>query len=125
MFVRNNGKTPAWITAAGSNGRWVTDQNPLPKDPDYIRMGPFTNEGQLLPPSAWLDQGFPLDKTRIDKVLRKEMSLYVYGFVEYRDVYGDTHLTRYCYRAKAAQDLNHSHPLDFYIDGPDGYLRAT
>lgn len=126
VHFRNNGKTPAWVTAAGSNGQWVSEQNPLPKIPKYDLMGPFTKEGQLLPPTAYLDQGFPLERIRIEKAVKKELVLYVFGFVEYRDVYGEQRLTRYCYRAKPALDLNHPSPLDFYFDSPaDGYLKAT
>jgi len=124
--IKNKGQTPAWVTAAGSKGQWASDQNPLPKTPKYDPMGPFTKEGQLLPPTAYFPQGFPLEKTRIDKAVKKELVLYIFGFVEYRDVYGDRHLTRYCYRAKPALDLNHPFPLDFYFDNPtDGYLKAT
>ncbi len=124
--LKNNGKTPAWVTAAGSNGQWVSDQNPLPKIPKYDLMEPFTKEGQLLPPTAWLPQGFPLEKARIDKAVKKELILYIFGFVEYRDVYGEQHVTRYCYRAKPALDLNHPNALDFYFESPaDGYLKAT
>jgi hypothetical protein len=124
--LRNNGKTPAWVTAAGSNGWWVDDKHPLPKTPKYDLMGPFTKEGQLLPPTAWLSQGFPLQKTQIDRAVRKEAVLYIFGFIEYRDIFGNQHMTRYCYQAKPALDLNHSNPLDFYFDSPaEGYLKAT
>jgi len=124
--IVNNGKTPAWVTRAGSNGWWASDKNPLPKTPKYDLMEPFTKEGQLLPPTAGLPQGFPLEKTRIDRAVKKELILYIFGFVEYRDVYGEQHLTRYCYRAKPALDLNHPNALDFYFASPtDGYLKAT
>ena len=123
--IRNNGNTPAWVTAAGSNGWWVTDQNPLPRTPKYTLMQPFTKDGQLLPPTASFEQGFPLEKARIDRAVKKEVFLYVFGFVEYRDIYGNKHLTRYCYQAKPPLDLNHPQQLDFYIDGPDEYLKAT
>ena len=42
--LRNNGKTPAWITAAGSNGKGATDQLPLSTKPPYDEMKPFTKK---------------------------------------------------------------------------------
>jgi hypothetical protein len=123
--VRNNGKTPAWVTAAGSNGWCETKQKPLPETPSYTHLSPFTKEGQLLPPTASLPQGITLQKSHIEMAVKGEASLYMFGYVEYRDVYGNQHLTRYCYQAKPALDLNHPSPLDFYIGGPDQYSKAT
>ena len=37
--IPNNGNTPAWVMAAGSNGSWVDDNNPLPKKPKYDSKG--------------------------------------------------------------------------------------
>jgi hypothetical protein len=121
----NKGKTPAWVTAAGSNAWAATGATPLPDMPEYGLMEPFPKEGQLLPPSAFIEQGFPFTKAQIDKAIKKETTLYVFGFGEYRDVYRDVHLTRYCYKAKTTLDLKHQHALDFYIDGPKNYMKAT
>jgi len=125
--LRNNGKSPAWVTAAGSKGLWATDTNPLPKDPKscYDLMGPFTKKGQLLPPTAWLPQGFSLPNAELTRAVRKEVILYVFGFIEYRDIYGDHHRTRYCYQAKPTLDQTSPNPLDFYVGGPDEYSDAT
>lgn len=124
----NNGKTPAWILEAGSNGMWTTSVNPLPKKPNYILMGPLPPKGQLLPPTAYLPQGFPIDQGRIQLVLRGQMDLYIYGYTRYLDVFGKSHLTRYCYKAKKPQDANHPFPLEFFFDNPtndDAYLDAN
>jgi hypothetical protein len=75
--IPNNGNTPAWVTAAGSRGSWVDDKNPLPEKPGYDLMGPFPPNGQLLPPTAWLLQGFPLEKTKLDQVVNKSLNLYI------------------------------------------------
>jgi len=123
--LKNNGKSPAWVTAAGSKGLWADDKNPLPKHPEYNLMGPFSKKGQLLPPSAWLPQGFSLPNIQLTRAVKGEAVLYVFGFIEYRDVYGENHRSRYCYQAKPSLDLTHPHPLDFYIGGPDEYSEAT
>jgi len=123
--VRNNGKTPAWVTAAGSRGWCKTEQKPLPETPKYTEMGPFTKDGQLLPPTASLPQGITLQQAHINTALKDGGAIYMFGYVEYRDVYGGAHLTRYCYQTKPTLDLNHPDPLDFYISGPEEYLKAT
>jgi hypothetical protein len=122
---RNKGKTPAWVIAAGANAWAASGANPLPDAPKYGLLEPITTEGQLLPPTAWIEQGASFTKAQIDAALKQHTTLYMFGFAEYRDVYEDTHLTRYCYIAKPALDLKHPGPLDFYIGGPKSYMKAT
>jgi len=120
----NNGKTPAWVIAAGSQGKGATKEKPLPDLPPYTEMKPFSEKGSLLSPNGSLAQGFPLEQERIDHVLSGQSQLYIFGYVRYRDIYGDSHITRYCFQAKKSQDANHPHPLEFYIGGPDHYTEA-
>jgi hypothetical protein len=123
--LRNNGKTPAWVTAAGSNGWCASEQKLLPDTPIYTEMTPFDKAGKLLPPLASLPQGIAFQKVHMDLAIKEEVVLYVFGYAKYRDIYGNKHLTRYCFQAKPALDLNHPHRLDFYVGGPDQYLKAT
>jgi hypothetical protein len=122
--LRNNGKTPAWITAAGSNGKGATVQQPLPTKPPYIEMGPFSKKGSLLSPSGSFEQGFKLTKERLDHVQARKSQLFIFGYADYRDVYGDPHIVRYCFEARKSQDANHPHPLEFYVSGPNEYMDA-
>lgn len=122
--LRNNGHTPAWITAAGSNGKGATKQQPLPSKPPYTEMTPFSKKGSLLSPTGVFEQGFPLAKERLDHVQAGHSQLFIFGYVKYRDVYGDSHVVRYCFEAKKALDANHPHPLEFYVSGPDQYIDA-
>jgi hypothetical protein len=122
--LRNNGKTPAWITAAGSQGKGATKQKPLPDVPPYTEMGPFSEKGSLLSPTGALPQGFPISQEWIDQVLAGQTTLFLFGYAKYRDVYGDIHITRYCFESKKSQDANHPHPLEFYVGGPNNYTGA-
>jgi len=123
--VLNTGKTPAWVKSAGSNGWWVDRDHPLPGSPKYTVMSPFPQRGSPLSPGGYIPQGISLSDAQLARAVRGEISLYVFGFVEYEDIYGTSHRTRYSYRAQNALDLTHPQPLDFYVDGPDGYLEAT
>jgi hypothetical protein len=122
--LRNNGKTPAWITAAGSAGKGATKQQPLPAIPPYGEMAPFSEKGNLLSPTGAFTQGFPLPKERLDLVQAGQAQLFIFGYAKYRDAYGDPHVVRYCFEAKKAQDINHPFPLEFYVGGPDNYTDA-
>ena len=122
--LKNNGKTPAWIIAAGSKGKGATEQQPLPVKPLYDEMSPFTKKGNLLSPTNSFTQGFPLEKQRLDHVLAGQSRLFIFGYASYRDVYGDSHIIRYCFEAKKSQDANHPHPLEFYVGGPNAYWEA-
>lgn len=123
--ITNNGRTPAWVTAAGSVGLIRKDEKELPKTPPYSPMGPFSETGSVLPPTAWLPQGFPLTNDQLTKVAKGEQLLYVTGFIEYRDIYKVKHRTSYCYQLKRAQDLTYPNPLDFCIAGPTEYNDAN
>jgi hypothetical protein len=122
--LTNNGKTPAWITAAGSSGKGATEQQPLPTMPPYTEMKPFSKKGSLLSPTGSLAQGFPLTRERLDHVQAGKSQLFIFGYARYRDVYGDPHIVRYCFEAQKTQDANHPHPLEFYVSGPDEYMDA-
>jgi hypothetical protein len=124
VHLKNTGKTPAWIFAAGSQGKGQTKEKPLPAIPPYQEMKPFSEKGSLLSPDAFFPQGFPLDQERIDHVLSGKSELFVFGYAKYRDIYGKPHVIRYCFEAKKSQDANHPHPLEFYVGGPENYIEA-
>jgi hypothetical protein len=123
--LRNKGKTPAWVTAAGSRGKGVTDEKPLPGTPSYDEMKPFfSNKGMLLPPEGSFTQGFPFTQEHVDSILAKQSKLFVFGYAKYRDMYKKRHIIRYCFEAGKSLDANHPHPLEFYVGGPDEYWEA-
>jgi hypothetical protein len=121
----NNGQTPAWMMAAGSVAIVKNKGEQLPSTlPNYAFMSPFPLDGQLLTPNGFMDQGFPISEVLVAKILKEEKLLYVAGVIEYRDVYKETHHTRYCYQIKRNNDLT-GPILDGFFEGPIGYNEAT
>jgi hypothetical protein len=120
----NNGKTPAWITSAGSAGKSTAKEQPLPTTPSYTEMKPFSEKGSLLSPTSTFTQGFLLTKERLDSVQDGQSQLFIFGYAKYRDAYGDSHIIRYCFEAQKSHDANHPYPLQFYVGGSDNYVDA-
>jgi hypothetical protein len=118
--IRNTGRTPAWITSMGACAYFVKDEKDLPKTPNYTRAGPFAGKGTLLSPDAFTETGVPVTQQQAEQVRRGEMTLYFSGFVQYRDIFGEKHETRYCYQLKPSHDLTGA-PSEFYVGGPDRY----
>jgi hypothetical protein len=123
--IMNQGHTPAWITAMGSHGQIVKTIEDLPKQPQYDMAGPFSKKGSPMPPGAVVHQPFWLEETRLSQVERGESTLFLFGMVKYRDVFGVEHETRYCYQFKPALGLTDPVMRDFYVGGPDTYIEAT
>ena len=123
--LTNNGRTPAWVTAAGSVGMVLSNGKELPTVPSYTLMGPFTKKGTLLAVGGSLPQGFPLSNDVLAKAVKQEIMLFVAGFIEYTDIYGEAHRTSYCHQLKRSQDLTRKDPLDAYFAGPAELNEAT
>jgi hypothetical protein len=127
--VENRGRTPAWVTSLGSAARIIKARDELPENPPYTMAGPFTREGTVLPPKAKASRGVTIPAAKMAAVEHgyegKEYALYVFGIVEYRDIFGSKHETRYCYRFKPGPTEADPAPRDFYVDGPSSYSRAT
>ena len=123
--LQNRGHTPAWVTSLGSAGTIVhADQN-LPETPQYTMAGPFPPEGTVLSPEGKVLRGLTIPFDQMTAVEQGTHTLYVVGMVEYRDVFGSKHETRYCYRFKTGPTAIDTSPRDFYVDGPPSYIRAS
>jgi hypothetical protein len=87
--------------------------------------GPFPREGTVLIPKGKVLRGLTIPATRMAPVELGEYVLDVFGIVEYRDVFGRSHETRYCYGYKPGPTNADPAPRDFYVDGPPTYIKAT
>ena len=127
--VENKGRTTAWVTALGSASQIIKAGDELPEEPPYTMAGPFTREGTVLPPNAKASRGVNIPAPNMAAIEHgyqgQEYVLYVFGIVEYRDIFGGEHETRYCYRFKPGPTEADPAPRDFYVDGPTSYNRAT
>jgi hypothetical protein len=124
--VINSGRTPAWVKKTGSRGQVLRKgkESDLPQAPPPCDLiSPFTDEGSPLPPHSHLTHIFAIPQPNWIAVENEEATLYIWGFAEYRDVYGNDHITRYCYVYQPSKDDIRSR--DFYIGGPKGYNEAS
>jgi hypothetical protein len=121
--IRNNGRTPAWITAMGSCGKLVRSESDLPENPPFTDAGPFTPKGSVLSPNAFTETGIPITAQQLQTLVRGEVILYFMGYVKYRDAFNQKHETQYCYQLKPSHDLTSTAPLEFYVGGPDRFNR--
>jgi hypothetical protein len=127
--VENKGRTPAWMTSLGSAASIIKAGDELPATPPYTMAGPFTREGTVLPPKGKASRGVEIPAANMAAVEHghqgQDYFLYVFGIVGYRDIFGRTHETRYCFRFKTGPTTADPAPRDFYVDGPSSYSRAT
>jgi hypothetical protein len=97
---KNFGTTPAWITDASGLFNKTTDLNNLPPEPVYFPTG-FTHEAIVAPDSPTSEVTLPLfpnpmlTPDEIRSVERRELFLYAYGIIKYRDIHGREHETRW------------------------------
>jgi hypothetical protein len=124
--LTNTGKSPAWITDAGSCALYLNPQDKIPENPSFTKMGPFPKEGGLLAPGGMVLQGVPVTQTKIDHVLEKDKVYYFLGFVKYRGLDNKKviHETFYCFQLAKAQNQTLPVPVEFYVSGPPAFNRA-
>lgn len=121
----NKGRTAAWVTSLGSAGKSVQADEKLPEEPPYTMAGPFPSQGAVLAPNGRILRGLTIPFEHMNRVEQGQRILYVFGRVEYRDVFRVKHETRYCYRFKTGPTTTDPSPRDFYVDGPNEYNKAT
>jgi hypothetical protein len=124
VSLQNNGRTAAQITSAGSAAKGSIEEKPLPTYLPYTEMMPFPERGTPLLPNGSFEQGFELSRERLDHALSGQSQFFIFGYVKYRDAYGDSHITKYCFEAKKSLDANLKYPVDFYVSGPSNYIDA-
>jgi len=123
--VKNMGKTPAHLTAKGEQSD-VGDRSFRPPDdpPIYGSLIRWENEA-ILPPGAGMDTLLYLTANQALPVYIGEKSLWVHGFVEYKDSFGNPHETRYCFRYYPRLGGKDVATVGFFPDGPAAYNKAT
>lgn len=137
--IANRGKTPARIKSVLATSKlvpippnaWTGRPGELPKEPDYSdanKLVPITEIDIIIAPTDSLRHVhvfiFPEEWK---KVRRRELSLYVYGYVEYFDtIRGLEHETRFCSIYWVPQ-AGYNEPTGFMFSQiiPAAYFRAT
>jgi hypothetical protein len=131
----NTGKTPAFVLEIGHRAVVQDMKQPLPDiQPAYAECAPVGSPMKEV--SKWDGDGFPVQpESHIIKnwigtwsVSAKRIRtgfdfFWVYGYVKYRDTFGHSRETWYCYRWDPGIGTN-AEPT-FTADGPKGYNRVT
>jgi len=94
LTFRNGGPTPATHLCVETH---IAKFKEFPKDPPYLREDSTTSESVLGPRSnVDVPKSRPLEASEIEELRTGEFSFYMYGFVSYQDIFGDSHRTKYC-----------------------------
>lgn len=104
FFVKNYGKSPAWIIEMGGTFQTVKNFAELPPKPIYKHAKDYVNRGIVVAARSVEDDrhsfSFPHDSpgdTNFQKVVNTQELLWcVYGFVIYKDIFGKIRETRFC-----------------------------
>lgn len=105
LTIKNFGSTPALQVTARANWKSLPflhqppldftfpdlDQN-VPKELDLI-----TSKTVVDPSESWITRVAIHDITPFLKAARKKSSLYIYGHIDYTDIYGKDHHSNFCY----------------------------
>lgn len=117
--IKNVGKTPA--LEAISKIYWVIKSRDTPlvlKDIIYGQWAKTMNNGTIFPTQSLQIRSRASEivpnQLSIANALAESSTLYIYGFIRYKDVFGRTHWTHFCYAT--ANDMQSVAPCDIYND---------
>jgi hypothetical protein len=123
LRLRNAGRTPATIKRLRCGFRYFES---LPINPDYSTRE-FRDYGRRVPLSGdttlnrYITRPHPAYLTIEQlKTISPQSNLYFIGFVEYADVFGNSHETRFCYIINPVSD-----PPEALVRGDDPYNGNT
>lgn len=105
IVIRNTGSSPG-INVVGKSGvAWGPGE--FPGDPPYREDDSLGSVGTLFPGNTFSHTNETtrgLSAQEIEAIKGDRMFFYVFGFVEYDDVFGKRHRTRYCGRYRPTKD---------------------
>lgn len=124
--VRNCGKTVARITLAKARFLVLPDGQQLPAGPDYEGAGFHTLGATTLLPPDTPSQGLQpgISNLQLMPVYERKATLWLYGFIDYRDINDRPHQTRFCFEYRVPGGFN-PNLKGFYISGPEAYTGCT
>lgn len=120
--IKNMGKTPARLTEKGERRDLGGTLPETPRAYDNIVRW---EKGVILPPNSEIVVILYLSAGETLQVYKGEQALWVHGFIEYKDVFGKRHRTRYCFRYYPGLRAKDPATVGFYPEGPVAYSEAT
>lgn len=124
--ITNQGRTPARLVDFQVRQESLAEEAALPETPDYGNEALNMDE-MLLPPNDSIREEFRAAADKLRFFDSNEGCFYVYGVVNYLDVFGTKRYTRFCYTCwfPFLVDSLNVDELSFRRDGPHAYNRAT
>jgi hypothetical protein len=121
--MKNIGNQPAFPTAYAHRFIHITSLEDLPSIPDYGHVYKLTAEPLVdsLPGQFVVSLESSMKFTEVESTIRKHESfIYAFGFIEYRDIHGRAHRSRFglVYDVWLTPTRDYDH---FRFDGPEAY----
>ena len=98
--IHNGGQTPAYRVRSHLNWYRTNAGEPIAAEyafPDHLSIDPTTSVGTVHQGKERMFS-FKFNAGEIERVKAGETDLYFYGHIDYEDVFGETHVTRFFYR---------------------------
>ena len=127
LTIKNYGRSPGWVTYSWADAKIVDSVKEFPVTPDYFaRRGSIhiNTCNDFLEPRRSRKSSIFSTPDDLKPVADGTRFLYVYGIVNYRDVWKGEHYTRFCFFWFIPDDGDIT-PQGFYAEGPDGYNEET
>ncbi len=127
---RNNGRTPAFLLEMGNHGVVLPREQPLSEERlpwDSCNIDVWPGEGMPLQPNDFvLRHNYSTVAPDGQKIHRGLDWLWVYGYIKYRDAFGNEHETRYCFLWDNVHNVSgFGEGTHFLTRGPASYIGAS
>jgi hypothetical protein len=120
---KNFGHSPAWTIALGGSFKAFAKTSDLPREPEYGTIEEVDSYGIVFPPAQEreiLNITHEGPEDEFSTVIAGELFWFAYGFVRYKDIFGRTHETRFCYASSGGRAIRFQpHPA------PSAYNQHT
>jgi hypothetical protein len=116
LKFKNYGKSPAWVIEQGGSFDIHSNTDDLPPTPIYRDKEDFQDQGVILVPLSTAEdwQSLKLSQPEDQELplpigQNPDYVLCFYGYIKYKDIFGQIHETRFCYKVR---DPIRATPLD-------------
>jgi hypothetical protein len=125
--VQNFGKTTGIASIITARLHVLPNSERLPANPDYSSekfvhtvRGPI----DIFPNIPWQPLRLGISNAEMGPILEAKTTLWLYGYVDYVDVFNTAHQTRFCYILLIPGGFS-PYELGFYVSGPEEYNHCT
>ena len=122
--IKNVGSTSAIIGSSGYFGATINKGENLPPEPDYSSQAGIHNITYSLVPQSGVPVTVDMPEDEMTRVRNGDAVLYLYGFINYEDIFKKNRKTRYCFRYYPRLRTDDVH-VGFFPEGPRTYHEIT